>query len=165
MASDGQRLYVPIADMRDSHDGKVYTTPPAPGLYALEPSTGKVLWHSAPDDVCAARPFCDSGILASIAVTPGVVFAGHEDGRVRAYEAATGHVLWQFDSSQEVPTLAGGLSHGGSIGGGGPVAYDGMLYVNSGYGLYFHMPGNLLLAFAPAAGRAAGSEAAGSPRP
>jgi hypothetical protein len=26
---------------------------------------------------------------------------------------------------------------------------DGMLYVNSGYGIYQHMPGNVLLAFAP----------------
>jgi polyvinyl alcohol dehydrogenase (cytochrome) len=25
-----------------------------------------------------------------------------------------------------------------------------MLYVNSGYGIYMHMPGNVLLAFGPA---------------
>ena len=31
--------------------------------------------------------------------------------------------------------------------GGGPAVAAGMLYVNSGYGLYFHMPGNVLLAF------------------
>ena len=31
--------------------------------------------------------------------------------------------------------------------GGGPTFGDGMLYVNSGYGIYFHMPGNVLLAF------------------
>ena len=29
----------------------------------------------------------------------------------------------------------------------GTIVHDGMVYVNSGYGLYFHMPGNLLLAF------------------
>jgi polyvinyl alcohol dehydrogenase (cytochrome) len=28
---------------------------------------------------------------------------------------------------------------------------DGMLYVNSGYGIYFHMPGNVLLVFGNAA--------------
>jgi hypothetical protein len=30
------------------------------------------------------------------------------------------------------------------------VVYDGMVYQTSGYGIYFHMPGNVLLAFAPA---------------
>jgi hypothetical protein len=27
-----------------------------------------------------------------------------------------------------------------------------MIYVNSGYGMYFHMPGNVLLALAPSEG-------------
>ena len=69
------------------------------------------------------------------------------DGRVRAYDSATGKVLWQFDTSQEQTALGGGKAHGGSIGGGGPIVYDGMLYANSGYGLYLHMPGNMLAAF------------------
>ena len=35
------------------------------------------------------------------------------------------------------------------LGGGGsaPIVKDGHLYVNSGYGIYFHMPGNVLLVF------------------
>jgi polyvinyl alcohol dehydrogenase (cytochrome) len=33
------------------------------------------------------------------------------------------------------------------MGGGGPVVQDGMLLVNSGYNIYFHLPGNVLLAF------------------
>jgi polyvinyl alcohol dehydrogenase (cytochrome) len=46
-------------------------------------------------------------------------------------------------------TLDGGQAHGGSIGGGaGPVFRGDMMFVNSGYGIYFHMPGNVLLAFA-----------------
>jgi polyvinyl alcohol dehydrogenase (cytochrome) len=147
MASDGQRLYVPIADMADSHDGKVYKSAPHPGLYALDPVTGKLLWSSPAPNVCAGREFCDPGILASIVVIPGIVFAGHEDGGVRAYDAADGKIVWQSDSTQQVATLSGVQSHGGSIGGGGPVVHEGMLYVNSGYGLYFHMPGNLLLAY------------------
>ena len=36
---------------------------------------------------------------------------------------------------------------GGSFGGGaGPIAFDGLLLLSAGYGLYGHMPGNLLLA-------------------
>ena len=42
----------------------------------------------------------------------------------------------------------GVAAQGGSIGGGAaPVFKDGMMYVSSGYGIYGHMPGNVLLAF------------------
>ena len=150
MASDGQRLYVPIADMRESHDASSDArdaAEPRPGLYALDPATGKLLWSTPADDVCRGRQFCDPGILASIAAIPGAVFAGHMDGRIRAYDSASGKVIWEFDSSEQIETLNGTIARGGSVGGGGPVVYNGMVYVNSGYGLYFHMPGNLLLAF------------------
>ncbi|WP_456300534.1 hypothetical protein [Spirosoma telluris] len=36
---------------------------------------------------------------------------------------------------------------GGSIDGSAPVVADGMLFVNSGYGLFGELPGNVLLAF------------------
>lgn len=147
MAYDGQRLYVPISDMADSRDGKKYDTEIQPGLNALVPRTGEILWRNIADDVCQGRELCDRGILASIAAIDGVVFGGHMDGRLRGYDAATGKVLWEHDTTAEVTGVNGVKGHGGSMGGGGPVVYDGMLYVNSGYGLYFHMPGNVLLAF------------------
>jgi polyvinyl alcohol dehydrogenase (cytochrome) len=152
MAYDGERLYVPISDMANTMDEsqkerEAAAGPSRPGLYALDPATGKLLWQTPADNVCNGRPFCDSGILSSIAAIPGAVFAGHMDGRIRAYDSANGKVLWQFDTSDEIKTLGGGTARGGSVGGGGPVVHDGMLYTNSGYGLYFHMPGNLLVAF------------------
>jgi polyvinyl alcohol dehydrogenase (cytochrome) len=152
MAYDGRRLYVPIADMKHSMDissaeREKEAGPLRPGLYALDPSTGQLIWKNTPDDVCYGREFCDPGILASIVGIPGALFAGHMDGRIRAYDADTGQVLWSFDTSQPLPTLSGKPGVGGSVGGGGPVVHDGMVYTNSGYGLYFHMPGNLLAAF------------------
>ena len=147
MAADAQRAYVPIADMADSKDGKVYSEPTKGGLYALDPLTGKLLWSAVADDTCKGAEGCDSGILAAVTAVPGAVFAGHMDGRIRAYDDKTGRVLWQYDSRQEVTTLSGARAHGGSVGQAGPVVQDGMVYVNSGYGIYFHMPGNLLLAF------------------
>jgi polyvinyl alcohol dehydrogenase (cytochrome) len=152
MAFDGERLYVPIADMGDSKDASSKERdrsagPPRPGLYAIDAGTGQLLWSSPADDVCRGRAFCDPGILASIAAIPGAVFTGHMDGRVRAYDAATGRVLWQTDTTPVVTALGGGMAHGGAIGGGGPVVYHGIVYANSGYGLYFHMPGNLLAAY------------------
>lgn len=152
MAFDGTRLYVPISDMANSMDASekardAKAGPPRAGLYALDPGNGDVLWQSPADDVCQGRGSCDPGILASIAAIPGAVFAGHMDGRVRAYDSATGRVLWQYDSDRELAALGGGAAHGGSIGGGGPVVHDGMVYANSGYGMYFHMAGNALIAF------------------
>ena len=38
---------------------------------------------------------------------------------------------------------------GAHSGGPGPVVRDGYVAVNSGYGMYFHMPGNVLLVFRP----------------
>ena len=49
MATDGVRLFVPISDMKDEHDGEVISEPSRAGLYALDPLNGKVLW-SAPAD-------------------------------------------------------------------------------------------------------------------
>jgi polyvinyl alcohol dehydrogenase (cytochrome) len=152
MAFDGTHLYVPISDMANSMDAseKVHNVnggPPRPGLYALDPASGALAWQSPADDACKGRPSCDSGILASIAATPGAVFAGHMDGRVRAYDPASGRVIWQYDTARDLAALGGAPAHGGTIGGGGPVVHDGMVYTNSGYGMYFHMAGNALIAF------------------
>jgi polyvinyl alcohol dehydrogenase (cytochrome) len=70
------------------------------------------------------------------------------DGHLRAYSSKDGSILWDVDTAVTFPTLDGGNAHGGSVGGAaGPVLSRGMLYVNSGYGIYFHMPGNVLLAY------------------
>lgn len=153
MALDGQRLFVPISDMRDEHvEGKVYDEEARPGLYALEVTTGRLLWSRPAEDVCAGRQFCEPGISAAITALPGAVLAGHMDGMLRAYDSATGAILWEHDTTRVVTAVDGTRAHGGSFGGGaGPVVQDGMLFAASGYGIYFHMPGNVLLAFAPAA--------------
>ncbi|MGI9245757.1 MAG: PQQ-binding-like beta-propeller repeat protein, partial [Steroidobacteraceae bacterium] len=153
MASDGERLFVPISDMKDEHAGVVHEESHA-GIYGLEPRTGKLLWSAPADNVCGDRPFCDPGISASITSIPGAVLAGHMDGRLRAYDAASGKVVWEVDTTQEWKTVSGEVARGGSFGGGaGAVVANGKLFAASGYGLYFHMPGNVLLAFAPRAGK------------
>ena len=146
LASDGKTLFVPINDM-DARDGRTYAGSPRPGLYALALASGELLWSAPADDVCRGREFCDPGISAAVTAIPGVVFAGHLDGRLRAYDASTGALLWQYDTTREVETLTGEHAAGGSMSGPGPTVHDGMVYVSSGYGLYYHMPGGLLLAF------------------
>jgi len=150
MATDGARLYVPITDMLDGHDGKTHNRPSRAGLHALDVATGKVVWSTLADNVCGAREFCEPGISQAITAIPGAVIAGHMDGRLRAYHAESGRVLWQVDTAREWPTVSGETAHGGSFGGGaGPVVADGRLIAVSGYGIYFHMPGNVMLVFGP----------------
>jgi polyvinyl alcohol dehydrogenase (cytochrome) len=132
--------------MADSSDGKVYTEPSKGGLYALDTVTGEPVWSMPADDRCNGEKACDPGILAAITSIPGAVFAGHMDGRIRAYDSATGKVTWEYDSRQEVVTLSGERARGGSVGGPGPVVHDGVLYVIRA-DMYFHLPGNVLLAF------------------
>ncbi len=149
MALEGNRLFAPISDLKDGHDGRTYDSPPRPGLYALDAATGKMIWSAPAEDDCKGRRFCDPGISAAATAIPGVVLAGHMDGVLRAYDSETGRVIWNYDSTREVTTVSGATAHGGSFGGPGPVVRDGYIVVNSGYGLYFHMPGNVLLVFAP----------------
>ncbi|MBS0380340.1 MAG: PQQ-binding-like beta-propeller repeat protein [Proteobacteria bacterium] len=147
MAREGSRLYVPIVDLADGHDGRHYDSAARPGLYALAASTGNPLWSAPAPQACGERKFCDGGILAAVTAIPGAVLAGHLDGWLRAYDAATGKVIWQYDANQAVKTVSGAQAHGGSFGGPGPVVRDGYLIATSGYGLYFHMPGNVMLVF------------------
>lgn len=146
MAAEGRTVFVPISDMDDR------VLPPQdarPGLYAVDAFTGARKWAVPADDVCAARgEDCDPGISQAVTAMPGVIFAGHLDGRFRAYDSATGNVTWEFDAWREFDTLSGETARGGSFSGAsGPVIVDGMVYASSGYGIYFHMAGNVLLAF------------------
>lgn len=141
-AADG-RLYVPISDMPDGRD---YPHPARPGLHALDLATGEALWYAPATDVCNGRRFCHPGISQAITAVGGLVFAGAMDGVLRVHDGASGELLWQFDSTGAFETVQGTRAQGGSFGGGaGPVVYDGAVYLSSGYGIYNHMPGNLLL--------------------
>jgi polyvinyl alcohol dehydrogenase (cytochrome) len=69
------------------------------------------------------------------------------DGRLRIYGAKDGKVLWDFSTLREFKTVSGEVARGGSMSASGATVANGMLYMNSGYGIYEHMPGNVLLAF------------------
>jgi polyvinyl alcohol dehydrogenase (cytochrome) len=152
MALDGQRLFVPISDMSSPEaEVHLHAVPSKAGIYALDVMTGEFLWSTPADNVCNGRAYCEPGISAAITAIPGAVIAGHMDGRLRAYASDTGQLIWEFDSTQTVKTTDGATATGGSFGGSaGPIVQDGMLFAASGYGIYFHMPGNVLLAFGPA---------------
>jgi polyvinyl alcohol dehydrogenase (cytochrome) len=80
-------------------------------------------------------------------VIPGVVFAGSNDGAIRAHSTKDGAVIWEFNTNREFQTVNGIAAKGGSIQGPGPALAGGMMFVNSGYGAFGGRPGNVLLAF------------------
>lgn len=149
-AAEGSRAYIPINDMADTKDGRTYDAlQRGAGIHAVDSASGKVLWSAIAEDKCGTLSNCDPGISSAATAMPGVVFAGHLDGMLRAYDGKTGKIIWQYDSKQEVATVSGATGKGGGMSGPGPAIANGHLVVNSGYGLYYHMPGNVLLVFAP----------------
>ncbi|WP_299193983.1 PQQ-binding-like beta-propeller repeat protein [uncultured Erythrobacter sp.] len=151
MAAEGTTIYVPINDMNNTRNGEPLDPELArPGMHAVDARTGRKLWSEVQSNVCGeARPFCDPGISAAVTAVPGAVIAGHMDGWIRAYDRRTGRRLWEFDSARPFDAVNGMPARGGSMSGPGAAVGDGYLVINSGYGLYSHEAGNVLLVFAP----------------
>ena len=147
MATDGTTVYAPNADTDfvGRFDGERF-----PGVFALEAATGKQLWYTRAEEDCREeqKPACDAGISAAATAAPGLVFAGGFDGQLRAYDSASGKVLWTYQTNRNFTSVAGRVARGGSIDSDGPVVYRGQLLVNSGYLFGGRVPGNVLLNFA-----------------
>lgn len=139
-------VFVPVSDMPD---GRTYGEPARPGVYALDIKSGNYLWKAPADDVCGGKPFCQPGYGGTITTTPELLFAGSHDGHLRAFDTRDGKVVWDFDTVRDFKTVNGAIARGGSMGGGGgPIAWRGMLIMNSGYGFVGAMGGNVLMVFA-----------------
>ncbi|HUJ50442.1 MAG TPA: hypothetical protein VLW25_09590, partial [Bryobacteraceae bacterium] len=90
---------------------------------------------------------CTGAQSAAISTMPGVVFSGSVDGHFRAYSAKTGEIIWDFNTVQDYQTVNGVPGKGGSLDSAGPTIANGMVFTNSGYGMWQGLPGNVLLAF------------------
>ena len=84
----------------------------------------------------------------AVSVIPGVVFAGSMDGHFRAYDSATGKILFDDDTAVSHRTVDGSDVMGGGLDGAGPTIAGGMVYVTSGYqGRSSASTGGVLLAY------------------
>ncbi|HEX4709165.1 PQQ-binding-like beta-propeller repeat protein [Phenylobacterium sp.] len=155
MAADGLRLYVANADTINLIDEELRPQgksplaekqPPAkPGLYALDPATGKVLWATpAPVAPCRyagdrsrdrAGGACVRAQSAAPSVMPGVVFSGAMDGWFRAYDAASGKILWADSTTARTYDTVNQVrgQPGGSLDGMGAAIAGGRVFVMSGF--------------------------------
>jgi polyvinyl alcohol dehydrogenase (cytochrome) len=174
MAADDKRLFVAISDIINLADEVMRPKgapvwdeplpPGKPGLYALDPATGKVVW-SAPAPVAPCqyagdrsrdltKGACLRAQSAAPSVAGGVVFSGATDGWLRAYDAATGKVVWAYSTTAQTYDTTNGIKGqpGGNIDGLGPAVAGGMVYVQSGWLGAANTGGNpvnVLLAFSP----------------
>ncbi len=143
-AADAIHAYVAISDFRGARPDSVG------GITALRLSDGERAWHRPGVRCPPGRKGCSPAHSAAVTVIPGVVFAGSLDGHLRAYSTGGGRIIWDFDTAREFPNTINGVpAKGGSLNGPGPVVVDGMVFVNSGYGQFGSMAGNVLLAFGP----------------
>lgn len=117
------------------------------GMFALSLSDGHVLWKALPPPGGCKEPQCSPAQSEAVSAMPGVVFSGSDSGHLRAYSTADGKILWDFDAARQFKTVNGVPARGGAIDGGGPAIAGGMVFVDSGYGSIYAIPGNVLLAF------------------
>jgi polyvinyl alcohol dehydrogenase (cytochrome) len=141
-SADSKAAYFAISDWNP-------TNPAAGGgVVALDIATGKKLWSTpAPKPACVKVTGCSAAQPGPTSLIDGVVFAGSDDGYLRAYATSDGHILWDFDTNRDFPTINGIKAHGGSIDSTGATIAGGMVYLNSGYSRIPIMSGNVFLAF------------------
>jgi polyvinyl alcohol dehydrogenase (cytochrome) len=149
-AADNKAAYVAISDVgaTGGAEGIIPDPKTGGGLFALEIGTGNKLWSVLPNPEGCHTPRCSPGQLAAVTAIPGAVFSGSLDGHIRAYATDDGRVLWDYDTLRDFSTVNQVRAKGGALDGAGPAVAGGMVFVNSGYGYNYEMPGNVLLAFA-----------------
>jgi polyvinyl alcohol dehydrogenase (cytochrome) len=149
-AADASNVYVALSDL-----GRImlsYTQftdadrTRGGGMFALRLTDGARVWHTPPVP-CDSRPRCSPAQSGAVSALPGVAFSGSLDGHLRAYDAATGKVVWDYDTVRAYETVNGVPARGGSLDGPGPIIGGGMVFSNSGYTVDGGMPGNVVLAF------------------
>ncbi len=134
-ALDGQTVYAGVADA-NRQDA-------TPGLYAVNIADGSRKWVSAPP----AGPGNSRAQPTAPTLIPGVVFSATFGGRLRAHQASTGEVVWEFDSARTFETVNRVTAKGGAMDGAGPAVANGMVIMTSGMGFAGGAAGNVLLAF------------------
>ncbi|HEY8573146.1 PQQ-binding-like beta-propeller repeat protein [Phenylobacterium sp.] len=157
IAFDKDTVYVPVAQIgRPLPGGEPIDPKLQPGMYAVDAKTGEIKWHYSAKPECAngrdkKAPRCERlyGFSGAPTVIDGAVIQGSLDGRLFVIDAATGDELWRYDTLRDFQTVNGVKGKGGSIDSASIVAANGLVFVNSGYGMFGQAPGNVMLAFRP----------------
>ena len=125
-ATDGHRIYVPLADAAK----QTYTLQPSGqtanggSWAALDTATGTILWQTATPGICQSpiEPLGGCMALGPATVGNGIVYVGSidpnpSDPTMFALNAATGQILWSFAAGSQVnaaPAIVGDSLYWGS---------------------------------------------------
>lgn len=103
------------------HNGRLYSISPWSVVYAVDAKTGKEIWHQDPDvnqQIWQSR-ICCGVVNRGLALYEGNVIAPVVDGRMRAYDAATGRLVWETRVAPEnmayTITMAPRVIKGGKV--------------------------------------------------
>jgi polyvinyl alcohol dehydrogenase (cytochrome) len=156
IAADDTHVYAPISYPGRSIPGQEVAADLKPGLYAVNLNDGTIDWKfEAKADCTEARrkfvPRCNSlfGLSGAPTVIGDYIITGGLDGRVYMVERKTGKLVWTFDTARDFETLNGVKGNGASFDNASIIAANGLVIMNSGYGLFGQGAGNVMLAFKP----------------
>jgi quinohemoprotein ethanol dehydrogenase len=78
-------------------DGVMYITSGDDDVFALNPTTGKQIWHYTPNDMAkiSTLPVCCNNDNRGVAYGMGLVFDARLDAKLVALNAKTGAVVWE----------------------------------------------------------------------
>src|SRR5262249_15114462 len=123
IAGDAENVYAPLSDINGQGNEMG-------GMFALRQKDGAKVWQAAPPKPpCSGKPGCTAAQMAPATAIPGVVFSGSMDGHLRAYDTASGKIIWDFDTLRDFPTVNGVKAHGGSLNATGPTIAERMMFV------------------------------------
>ncbi|MDP3740242.1 MAG: PQQ-binding-like beta-propeller repeat protein [Hyphomonadaceae bacterium] len=156
IAVDDTHVYAPISYPGRSIPGQDVDPALKPGLYAVNLADGSIDWkfEVKPDCTDARKKFvprCNAlfGLSGAPTVVGDHIITGGLDGRLYVVERKTGKLVWQYDTAQDYTTVNGVTANGASIDNASIIAVNGLLIMNSGYGLFGQGAGNVMIAFKP----------------
>jgi polyvinyl alcohol dehydrogenase (cytochrome) len=154
IAYDNDTVFAPITSVGVAIPGEWDFDPNIKsGLYALDAKTGAIKWQFNPEPPPGVQPGRRGYLPALFSTAPtivdGAVIAAGLDGTVYVMDKTTGKLLWSYATAKEYDGINGVKGKGGSIDSNSITAMNGLLLVNSGYGMFGQAGGNMLLAFKP----------------
>ncbi len=156
LAADDTHVYAPISNAGRSITGQEVADSIKPGLYAVNLNDGSIDWTFHVSGACTAEekkfvPRCAGlfGLSGAPTVIGDHIITGGLDGRVYMLERKTGKLVWQYSTAQEFKTINGVAGNGGAVDNASIIAANGLVILNSGYGLFGQGAGNVMIAFKP----------------
>ncbi len=129
-----------------------------PGLYAVNLKDGTIDWKFEVTPDCTAErkkfvPRCTAlfGLSGAPTVIGDHIVTGGLDGRIYIVERKTGKLVSQLETARDFDTVNGIKGNGASVDNASIIGVNGLLILNSGYGLFGQGAGNVMVAYRPKA--------------